>query len=75
MVLDVGDDGCVVGVNSSRVESFVGGVVFGDVPWDVSLELVMPGAAYHSLTVLSSLPVARWPASWGLQLRPKPSFV
>lgn len=31
--------------------------------------------SYHNRTVLSSLPVANWPFSWGFQHRPKPSLV
>lgn len=32
-------------------------------------------SSYHNLTVLSSLPVANCPFSWGFQHKPKPSLV
>ena len=76
MMLHVIDDGTVVCVRSRSMECFVRGREFSNVPALFSIRCLFSRRdAHHSRTVSSSLPVARWPASCGLQLSPKPSIV
>lgn len=76
MILDIVYNGGMVCISSGSMDCFIVGRELCDVPSVISgLEFIGDAVAYHNRTVLSSLPVAKWPASCGFQHKPNPSMV